>query len=270
MTERQRRVMAVWNWLPAVRVVAEYESIQRAARELAVSPSALSRTIKLAEEAVGVALFVRGAAGITVTAAGAALLASVRTAMRTVDDGLEALLPLAGARFVASYTGPVSERLLAGAVAALVVELGPARPSVVELRHIAPADVEAELLRGHVDFALGDGPPLAGPEIVTTGVVDVPFAFYGRDPHADPQGPCVRLVGAEGALIAGSLDGLERAAVEAGLRAELPVCAAPTTFTYLSPSDRTARLHATRRRTLDERTSLSDRLIALVRLRSGG
>ena len=76
MTERQRRVMAVWNWLPAVRVVAEYESIQRAARELAVSPSALSRTIKLAEDAVGAALFVRAASGITLTEAGATLLRS--------------------------------------------------------------------------------------------------------------------------------------------------------------------------------------------------
>lgn len=41
--ERLRRVANLWNWLPPFRVVAEYQSIQRAAVVLNVSASALSR-----------------------------------------------------------------------------------------------------------------------------------------------------------------------------------------------------------------------------------
>ena len=264
MTDRQRRVMAVWNWLPAVRVVAEYESIQRAARELAVSPSALSRTIKLAEDAVGAALFVRAASGITLTEAGATLLGAVRSAMRIVDDGLESLVPLATGHFVAGYSGPVSERLLSSAAALLVVELGVGLAPVFELRRIALADVTAELLRGHLDVALTDG-PITSPEIASTFVADVPFGIYRHLDAPDIRGPCVRLVGIEGPLMADALDSVERAAAATGYLAELPLCAAAATFSFVEGSSRSVRLHAARRRALDERTSLADRLVAIVR-----
>src|SRR5712691_11901344 len=50
---RYRRVAELWNWLPGFRGVAEHESVNEAASALNVSPSALSRTVKLLESALG-------------------------------------------------------------------------------------------------------------------------------------------------------------------------------------------------------------------------
>lgn len=85
---RLQRLADLWRYLPAFRVVAETEHLRRAAEQLHVSPSALSRTIALAEESVGVPLFHRQGRGIQLTRAGRTLLLAVRTAMRIVDDGL--------------------------------------------------------------------------------------------------------------------------------------------------------------------------------------
>ena len=65
---RFRRVSQLWNWLPGFRGVAEHASIHKAAQALGTSPSALSRTVKLLESAVGGALFVRQGSGLALTA----------------------------------------------------------------------------------------------------------------------------------------------------------------------------------------------------------
>ncbi len=57
--ERLRRVASFWNWLPAFRAVAETEHLPTAAEALFVSPSALSRAIRLLEKDVGQPLFRR-------------------------------------------------------------------------------------------------------------------------------------------------------------------------------------------------------------------
>lgn len=265
MTDRLRRVMAVWNWLPAVRVVAEFESVQRAARELAVSPSALSRTIKLAEDAVGAPLFVRAASGISLTAAGEKMLASIRTAMRVVDDGLESLVRLPTGRFVAAYSGPVAERALATAAAALF-GLPAASGQRLELRRIDVERVSAELLRGHVDFVLAEQ-PVSFAEVSTSFVADVRFGiFRPRGGAEDTDAPVVRLAGGvEAGFSSDGLYGVERAAIRTGHRAELPVALADAALELVGPSPRSTSLHVVRRRSLDERAALGDHLVALVR-----
>ena len=60
MTELpRRRVTEVWTWLPAFRAVAEVEHVQRAAKTLHVTPSSLSRSIRLLEDHLGKRLFDR-------------------------------------------------------------------------------------------------------------------------------------------------------------------------------------------------------------------
>jgi len=81
-----RRVAALWSWLPAFRAVAETENLRRAARYLALSPPALSRSLKLLEEAVGRPLFHRDGRRLRLTDEGRGLLLVVRRAMRSVDD----------------------------------------------------------------------------------------------------------------------------------------------------------------------------------------
>ena len=81
--ERVRRLARFWNWLPAFRVTAETAHLPTASEALHISPSALSRTIRLLEEDVGQPLFDRVGRNIALNAAGQRLLAAVRDAMRT-------------------------------------------------------------------------------------------------------------------------------------------------------------------------------------------
>ena len=76
-----------WSWLPAFRVVAERESLQEASRLLALSPSAISRTIRLLEKELGRALFTRESGRMELLPAGREFLSFVRRSMRLVDDG---------------------------------------------------------------------------------------------------------------------------------------------------------------------------------------
>jgi DNA-binding transcriptional LysR family regulator len=85
---RFRRVAQLWNWLPGFRGVAEHEHVHKAAHTLGISPSALSRTVKLLESAIGAALFVRDNNKLVLTALGAELLTITRNMMRQVDDCL--------------------------------------------------------------------------------------------------------------------------------------------------------------------------------------
>src|SRR5688500_18841292 len=84
--ERLARVASLWNWLPGFRAVAETENLHEAARGLEISPSALSRTIRLLEDELEQPLFDRAGLSLRLTALGAELLGVVRSAMRAVDD----------------------------------------------------------------------------------------------------------------------------------------------------------------------------------------
>lgn len=88
--ERLARVASLWNWLPAFRAVAETENLHEAARCLHVSPSALSRTIRLLEDQLEQPLFERTGRALRLTALGAELLGAVRAAMRGIDDAVAA------------------------------------------------------------------------------------------------------------------------------------------------------------------------------------
>lgn len=100
----QRRQAALWGWLPAFRATAESGSLSAAARMLEVSPSAVSRSLRLLEEELGEVLFdrVEGTA-LRLNAAGTKLFTQVRAAMRLVDDGL----PNSATRRVALPAGVV-------------------------------------------------------------------------------------------------------------------------------------------------------------------
>ncbi len=83
-----RRLRHLWSWLPAFRAVAETEHLPTAAAELGIVPSALSRTVKLLEDELGVALFDRSGKTLVLNDAGRTLVDAVREAMRLIDDAL--------------------------------------------------------------------------------------------------------------------------------------------------------------------------------------
>jgi LysR family cyn operon transcriptional activator len=161
--QRARQVAAVWRWLPAFRAVAESEHLPTAAGLLHVSPSALSRTIRLLEEELGVPLFRREGGRISLNDEGQALLRAVRDAMRRVDDGLQS----------------ISGELMRGAVRVATGGLAThafVLPALIALRRDYPAlsfhlsstprDLAASLLRGELDVSF-QSVPFAHPDLVT-------------------------------------------------------------------------------------------------------
>src|SRR5690242_18286859 len=77
--------------LAAFLAVAEERSFTRAAKRLAVSPSAMSHAIRGLEENLGVRLLSRTTRSVTPTEAGQRLLARLRPALTEVQDALDQL-----------------------------------------------------------------------------------------------------------------------------------------------------------------------------------
>ncbi|MEW9612287.1 LysR family transcriptional regulator [Shinella sp. S4-D37] len=79
--------------LPAFSIAARTGSLTLAARELHLTPGAISRQIKALEDALGVQLFHRGHNAISLTDAGRQYLLHVNAALATLENGTRALLP---------------------------------------------------------------------------------------------------------------------------------------------------------------------------------
>jgi DNA-binding transcriptional LysR family regulator len=87
-----KKLRDIWPWIPAFRVVAETEHLPTAASRLHVSPSALSRTVKLVEETLGEELFVRSSRRIVLNTAGRRLLAAIRRSMTSLEHAMQGVL----------------------------------------------------------------------------------------------------------------------------------------------------------------------------------
>jgi DNA-binding transcriptional LysR family regulator len=149
--KRGTRVARLWGWLPTFRAVGETEHVSRAAAELGVSASAVSRMLGLLEAELGEPLLRRVGRGVRLTDAGARLLGAVRNAMRLVDEGLAELASgeVAGPVRVASAE-PVTRAFLLPALAVLRGRHPRLVPSVRVTRE---EDVPAMLLGGLLDVA---------------------------------------------------------------------------------------------------------------------
>jgi DNA-binding transcriptional LysR family regulator len=212
--DRHRQVARVWDWLPAFRAVAEYGSLQRAGLALAISPSALSRSIKLLEETLGLLLFTRSAAGVTLTPQGEHLLVAVREAMRRIHDGMPA--PRTN-RLRAGSCGPVLGRVLSAAAA---TSLATWSLALVELT----GEPGAALLRGDLDVVLAHAPaPEAGLQGTPLPPIELVLARAPggtRDRVASLAAPEFEWPGAD--VTTGQLDALLAVARELKLTVSLP------------------------------------------------
>ncbi|MEM9693669.1 MAG: LysR family transcriptional regulator [Myxococcota bacterium] len=150
--ERALRIGRIWSWLPTYRAVAEQEHLSKAAAQLGVTPSAVSRTLALLEEDIGQPLFNRVGRGIRLNAAGTHLLAGVRSAMRLVDESLSALSDR-------QFVGPLQVAAVAPLVPTVLLpalaQLTDQHPRLVPtVRTAALVDPRGALLRGEVDAVL--------------------------------------------------------------------------------------------------------------------
>jgi DNA-binding transcriptional LysR family regulator len=86
--EPEKKLRDIWPWIPVFRVVAETEHLPTAAARLHVSPSALSRTVRLVEDTLGEELFVRTSRKIVLNSAGKRLLEAVRRSMTSLERAM--------------------------------------------------------------------------------------------------------------------------------------------------------------------------------------
>jgi len=149
------RLLELWSWLPAFRFVAETEHLPSASDLLYTSPSALSRTVKQLEQALGQQLFDRVGRRMVLNEAGRQLLGGVRRAMRYVDDVVQDLQgeELRGELRVVSATQLGTAWLLEA-----VPQLREAHPELV-LSLVPPSGpLVQSLLQGQIDLALVEQP----------------------------------------------------------------------------------------------------------------
>ncbi len=167
--DRMRRLTSLWNWLPGFRAVAETEHLPAASRHLRVSPSALSRTIRLLEDDLGQQLFNRVGRNLELNDTGRRLLSAVRDSMRLVDEalGVMAQRQYVGSVKISSHS-PFTETYVLPALEALH---GPHPELVPCLQSHPETEVSGMLLRGQLDVALVLE-PRPHPDLTTVHVAD--------------------------------------------------------------------------------------------------
>lgn len=180
--DRSKRLRAFWAWLPVFRVVAETEHLPQASKLLRVSPSSLSRTIRLLEAELGHALFIRQGRDLRLSAEGARFLGSVRDAMRIVDDGLGRL---SGEGFSGALTVAAPGWLGRRLIAPELLRLSRAHPDLQPRLLAPPSQVERSLLRGEVDLVITDA-PVEGREVEVIDLPSLPLRTYAAR-NANPR-----------------------------------------------------------------------------------
>lgn len=179
--ERQRRLQSIWGWLPAFRAVAEAEHLPTASKALGVSPSALSRTIRLLEEDLGEPLFDRIGRNLRLNTAGRELLDAVRASMRQVDDVLQTVL-------AQEPHGPLHIAASTAMIPVLV------QPALAELRQRYPdvrpwiygpessERINEHLLSGRLDLALLEH-PITNPQLSIVRLLELEYGVYAGPGH---------------------------------------------------------------------------------------
>jgi DNA-binding transcriptional LysR family regulator len=177
--DRLRRLAAMWSWLPAFRAVGETAHLPTAAALLGSSGPALSRAVRLLEDAIGERLFDRVGRRLVLNDAGGALLLALRQGMRQLDDALDGLtgLELAGIVRLAAWDAHLPIVLPA------LRALRAVHPAIaVQVSRAAPTRGAAQLLDGSLDLVLGDA-PLAHPEVEGVALGAMRYAVYAGPGH---------------------------------------------------------------------------------------
>lgn len=148
--------------LRAFDEVARQGAFAPAARELCITQSALSESVRQLEEALGMRLFDRTTRTVGLTSAGQAFLLDVRQAFDTLEQGVQHLSDLAAVR-----RGKVR---IAAAPSVLAVLLLPALPRLraahpgveVDLIEDSAEGIAQRVRDGLVDFGVGAAHPAGG------------------------------------------------------------------------------------------------------------
>jgi DNA-binding transcriptional LysR family regulator len=186
MSERAK-LFSLWNWLPAFHVVARTQHLPTASRTLHVTKSALSRTIKQLESALGCELFVRERGGLVLNAQGRALQASVDRAIATLAGELEQVASASTVRlFRVAVAHTVSQRVV---VPAMLGALGGTVPS---LHGCEDAEALELVAAGDVDVAIVTTPS-SSPKLRVDRLGELARGIYCGAAHPLYDAPTVQL-----------------------------------------------------------------------------
>ena len=165
--------------LRAFDEVARQGAFAPAARELCLTQSALSESIRQLEDALGLRLFDRTTRTVGLTAAGQAFLLDVRQAFETLEQGFQNLGDLAALR-----RGKVR---IAAAPSVLAVLLLPVLPALrvrhpgieVDLIEDSAEGIAQRVQAGSVDFGVGAAHP-AGGDLLTQPLISDAMGLVAR------------------------------------------------------------------------------------------
>lgn len=154
--------------------VAEHGSVTRAAQELFIAQPALSAQIRRLEEALGLALFVRGARGVTLTEHGEALLPLARGALAAFETFADEARHLRDAPAGTLRIGFLAQGA-AELTPTLIRRFVDDHPHVeVSLRHFDMDDPLVGLGKGLTDVGFYSGPPEPDPGIAIAELFEDP------------------------------------------------------------------------------------------------
>ena len=175
--------------LRAFDEVARQGAFAPAARELCLTQSALSESIRQLEDALGMRLFDRTTRTVGLTSAGQAFLVDVRHAFDTLEQGFQNLGDLAALR-----RGKVR---IAAAPSVLAVLLLPVLPALraqypgieVDLIEDSAEGIAQRVQAGLVDFGVGAAHP-AGGDLLTQPLAGADGGGTVRAALHRLRGPC--------------------------------------------------------------------------------
>ncbi|HEY0242269.1 MAG TPA: LysR family transcriptional regulator [Gemmatimonadaceae bacterium] len=146
--------------LRALVAVSEEKTFIAAAKRLNLAQPALSRQIRTFEKEIGTAVFLRGRAGVTLTAAGEICLKTARSIIQKVDVALEGA-KLASAGKVGTCTIYVSQWCVwTGFTGKLLAHLAKHDPGIDVVIREGEIGTQWECLRrNHVDLSITNMPP---------------------------------------------------------------------------------------------------------------
>jgi DNA-binding transcriptional LysR family regulator/tetratricopeptide (TPR) repeat protein len=150
-------LFAVWNWLPAFYAVAQTQHLPTASKRLRLSISALSRTIRLLEAAIGRALFRRAGRNLELNCQGQELLSAVERSIGVLAPQLDRLT---ASGFASPLHIGIVDPLSQGVVMPVLRGMQSEHKEFVPYLHGCADGGEASklLLAGDLDLALSSHP----------------------------------------------------------------------------------------------------------------
>ncbi|WP_397534308.1 LysR family transcriptional regulator [Roseateles sp.] len=173
-----------WSQLQSFLAVAEAGSLSRAAPLLGQSQPSLSRQLASLEASVGQALFERHSRGLTLTAAGRALLPAARR-MREGAQDLSLAVAAQGQQLAGTVRLTASEIVSAYFLPELLAGLRRQHPEI-QLELVASNEVE-NLLERSADIALRMVRPAQG-MLVARKLGDWPLGMFAHRRYLDRMG----------------------------------------------------------------------------------